>query len=217
MMMMVMMRNGTPARFDQDQISFEQGLIPFKLSGVRFVTFTVILSASFSLSKRLVGSKAASVARRPLFQPCSLPGTRRNMPRPIGLLVPARQSDSRQNGRFTCDLVEGVAVNDPHVLSIPELNDTPRGQGSKRSANSLKRHSDVPSDVRAIHRQRDFRDLLAFGNVELFDELQKHRELSDGSPLAKQKCVALRLPQLLAQLADDMKIKLGILGKLAAQ
>jgi len=108
------------------------------------------------------------------------------MPRPIGLLVPTRRSDSRQCGPFTCNLVEGVAVNDPHVLSIPELNDTPRGQGSKRSANSLKRHSDVSSDVREIHRQRDFRDLLAFGNVELFDELQKHRELSDGSPLAKQ-------------------------------
>ena len=105
----------------------------------------------------------------------------------IALLIPARQFDSRQYGRITCDLVEGVAVNDPHVPSITELNDAPRGQSSKRSAHSLKRNSDVPSDVRTIHRQRDFGDLLAFGNVELFNELQKHRELGDGSFLAKQK------------------------------
>ena len=89
----------------------------------------------------------------------------------VALLIPARQLDSRQYGWITCDLVEGVAVNDSYVLSIRQLNDTPRGQSSKRSAYSLKRHSDVPSDVRAIHRQRDFGDLPAFGNVELFDEL----------------------------------------------
>ena len=136
----------------------------------------------------------------------------------IALLIPgsAPQFGSRQCGRITCDLVEGCAVNDPHVPSITELNDTPRGQGSKRSAHSLKRNSDVPSDVRAIHRQRDFGDLLAFGNVEVFDELQEHRELGDGSSLAKQKGVALRLPQFLTQLANNMKVKLGILGKVAA-
>ena len=77
--------------------------------------------------------------------------------------------------------------------------------------------SGVPSDVRAIHRQRDFGDLLAFGNVELFDELQKHREFSNGPFLAKQKGVPLRLPKFLAQLANNMKVQLGILGKLAAQ
>ena len=51
----------------------------------------------------------------------------------------------------------------------------------------------------------------------MFDELQEHRELGDGFSLAKQKGVALRLPQFLAQLADNMKVQLGILGKLAAQ
>jgi hypothetical protein len=40
----------TTARFDQDQISFEQGLIPIKLSGSRNVKlprFTVILLGKF--------------------------------------------------------------------------------------------------------------------------------------------------------------------------
>ena len=135
----------------------------------------------------------------------------------IALLIPARQFDRRQYGRITCDLVEGVAVNDPHVPSITELNDTPRGQGSKRSAHSLKRHSDVLANVRTIHRQRDFGYLLAFGDLELFDELQEHRKLSDGSFLAEQKGVTLRLPQFLTQLANNMKFQLGILGKVAAQ
>ena len=83
----------------------------------------------------------------------------------IALLIPARQFDSRQYGRITCDLVEGGAVNNLHVPSITELNDTPRGQSSKRSAHSLKRNSDVLANVRTIHRQRDFGDLLALGNV----------------------------------------------------
>jgi hypothetical protein len=59
--------------------------------------------------------------------------------------------------------------------------------------------------------------LLAFGNVELFDELQEHRKLGDGPFLTKQKGVTLRLPQFLTQLANNMKVKLGVLGKVAAQ
>jgi hypothetical protein len=155
-----------------------------------FQDLLVILPGRFFPLSTTSRAKAASVAPGGLFS-----NHVRSQPQegtchaPFGLLVPTRQSDSRQYGPFTCDLVEGVAVNDPHVLSILELNDTPRGQGSKRSANSLKRHSDVPSDVRAIHRQRDFRDLLAFGNVELFDELQKHREPPErGHGSARSAC-----------------------------
>ena len=70
-----------------------------------------------------------------------------------------------------CDLVEGVAVNDPYVPSIAELNDTPRAQGSKRSAHSRKRRTNIIADVRAVHRQIDFGYLLAFGSLELFHKL----------------------------------------------
>ena len=188
---------------------------------LRFAVLKSGLAAQVLTPFRLVRSEAARASPRGglffIFRDVAF-GT--DMPcraALIALLIPARQFDSRQYGRITWDLVEGVAVNDPHVPSITELNDTPRGQGSKCSSHSLKRYSGVPSDVRAIHRQRDFGDLLAFGNVELFDELQKHREFSDSSFLAEQKGVALRLPQFLAQLADNMKVQLGILGKLAAQ
>lgn len=98
-------------------------------------------------------------------------------------LTPTRQCGGPAAGlpRY---LVEGIAVNDPYVLSITECNDAARGQSSKRSAHSLKRRTDVLTDVRAVHRQMDFCYLLASGNLELFDELQEHGELSDGSFLA---------------------------------
>jgi len=47
---------------------------------------------------------------------------------PIALLIPAKQFGSPRSGRITCHLVEGGAVNNLHVPSITELNDTSRGQ-----------------------------------------------------------------------------------------
>ena len=120
-------------------------------------------------------------------------------------------------GRITCDLIEGVAVNDPYVSSIADLNDTPRRQSAKCSAHSRKRGTDVLADVRAVHRQINFGRLLALGDLELFDELQEHRELSDGSFLAKQKSVPLGLPQFLTELANNVKFQLGVFGKTVAQ
>src|SRR6516165_378017 len=132
-------------------------------------------------------------------------------------LVPARQCGCQRCGRITCDLVEGVAVNDPYVPSITELNNPPRGQGFKRPAYGRKRHTDVTANVRMIHRQIDFRCLLALGHLESLEKLKEHREFGDGLFLAKQKGVVLRLPQFLTQLANNMKFQLGILGKAAAQ
>jgi len=123
----------------------------------------------------------------------------------VPCLIPARQCGSRRWGQITCNLVERVAVNDPYLPSITELDDAPRGQGSKRSAHSRKRHPDVLANVRAVHRQINFGHLLALGDLGLFDELLEHRELSDGSFLAKQKDVALRLPEFITQLANNVK------------
>ena len=135
----------------------------------------------------------------------------------IALLIPARQFDSRQYGRIACDLVEGVAVNDPHVPSITELNDIPRGQGSKRSAHSLKRYFRCTVRCASDPSAEGFRRFAGLWQCGVVDELQKHREFSNGPFLAKQKGVPLRLPQFLTQLANNMKLQLDILGKLAAQ
>ena len=102
------------------------------------------------------------------------------------------------------------------MSSIADLNDTPRRQSAKCSAHSRKRGTDVLADVRAVHRQIDFGRLLALGDLELFDELQEHRELSDGSFLAKQKSVPLGLPQFLTELANNVKFQLGVFGKTVA-
>jgi hypothetical protein len=52
--------------------------------------------------------------------------------------------------------------------------------------------------------------LVAPGILDLLDHLHKHRNLGDGASLTQQKSVPLGLPQLLAQLANDMKFQLGI-------
>src|SRR6516165_10563953 len=132
-------------------------------------------------------------------------------------LVPTRQCGRQWCGRITCDLVEGITVNDPYVPSITELNNAPRDQGLKCPAYGRKRHTDVTANVRMVHRQIDFGCLLALGHLESLDELKEHRELGDGLFLAKQKGVVLRLPEFLRQLANNMKFQLGILGKAATQ
>jgi hypothetical protein len=57
-------------------------------------------------------------------------------------------SASRQCGRMACYILESVTVNDPHVASITELNDSPRhGMHNRprtlsRKASPSTRHSE---------------------------------------------------------------------------
>ena len=119
--------------------------------------------------------------------------------------------------RITRDFLERVAVHDPHMPSVPDPDDSARGQASKCPAYSGKCHSSVLGDVGSVHRQIDFGSFLTSGGLELFDKLQEHRQLGNGSSLAKQERVTLGLTEFLAKLADDMKFQLCVSGKSAPE
>lgn len=100
---------------------------------------------------------------------------------------------------------------------VPNFNNPAHGQASKCPAHGRKRYSDVFADVRAVHRQVDVGSLLAFGDLQLFDKLQEHRELRDCASLAQQKSVPLGLSQFLAELADNVKFQLGVFREAVPQ
>jgi hypothetical protein len=100
---------------------------------------------------------------------------------------------------------------------VPNFNNPAHGQASKCPAHGRKRYSDVLADVRAIHRQIDIGRLLAFGDLQLFDKLQEHRELCDRASLAQQKSVPLGLSEFLAELADNVKFQLGVFREAVPQ
>ena len=76
-------------------------------------------------------------------------------------------------------------------------------------------HSGVLANIRAIHRQIDFLDLLGFSGLELFKQLQEHYHLGDSPSLAEEETMALRLTKFLAKLANDVKFQRSIFRKSA--
>jgi len=116
---------------------------------------------------------------------------------------------------MTCDLIEGVAIRDRHMPPIPDFDDPPRDQAPKSPAHSRKSHSRVLANIRAIHRQIDFLNLLGSSGLELFEQLQEHYYLGDSPSLAENKTMALRLTKFLAKLANDVKFQRSIFRKSA--
>jgi hypothetical protein len=107
--------------------------------------------------------------------------------------------------------LERGAVDDFQMPPVPALDDAARGQAPKCPAHGLERHCDVFTDVGPVHREIYLGRAFASGGLKLLEQLKEHRHLGNGLPLRKEKRVTLRLTELLAELADDMKFQAGIL------
>jgi len=84
------------------------------------------------------------------------------------------------------------------MMPVANSDDSASGQSAKRPTDCGKRDTDIFTNVRAVHWQMDFNRGLAFGDLQMFEQLQEHRQLGHGASLAQQKRMALGLPQFLA-------------------
>lgn len=106
--------------------------------------------------------------------------------------------------------LEYSTVHDFQMPSVAALDDAARGQAPKCPAHGPERHCDVFTDVGSGHREIYLGRTFTSGGLKLFKQLKEHRNFGKGLPLRKEERVTLRLTELLAELADNMKFQAGI-------
>ena len=99
------------------------------------------------------------------------------------------------------------AINDLQMSPIPEPDKTAARQGTKRPAYRRQRRPDIIRDIRAGHREIRSRSCLFPGLLIAIEHLNEHRHFGEGAVSAEHECVALRLSQLVAKLAQQVALE----------
>jgi hypothetical protein len=103
------------------------------------------------------------------------------------------------------------------MLSVSYLKDASRREGSECPAYGGERGADIFGDVGAQHGKVYLLHRLTPGEFELLHHLKEQCQLRDRVLARQHKRMALSLPQLMAQLGDDVKLQGCVCIELAPQ
>ena len=91
------------------------------------------------------------------------------------------------------------------MTPVPAFDDAARGQAPKCSAHGLKRHSNVFTNVRPVHREIYLGRASTSGGLKLFQQLKEHRHFRKCISPSKEKRVPLCLTEFVDELTDNME------------
>src|SRR5664279_4332970 len=103
------------------------------------------------------------------------------------------------------------------MAPVAARDDAARGQDPECPAHGLKRHSEVFTNIRPLHREIYLRRAFTSGGLKVFHQLKEHRNSGESSPPSKEKCVTLGLTEFVHKLADQVEFQVGIFRQSALQ
>jgi hypothetical protein len=92
------------------------------------------------------------------------------------------------------------------MTPISALDDAARGQAPKCSAHGLKRHSNVFTNVRPVHREIYLGRESTSGGLKLLQHLKEHRHFRKSISPSKKKGVTLCLTEFVDELTDNVEV-----------